>query len=100
MRSWWNQLVKQPSLGPRRPRRSSPGLEFLEDRLVPSSSPLGVATPRYALFRPHGGVTPLGSPGPVGLSPAQVRTAYGVDQVTFGAVQGDGSGQTIAIIDA
>jgi subtilase family serine protease len=39
------------------------------------------------------------------FSPAQVRQAYGFDRVTFanphgGAVQGDGSGQTIAIVDA
>jgi hypothetical protein len=66
---------------------------------VPSSLPPGVATPRYTLFRPHGSATPPSSPGPVGLSPAQVRHAYGVDQVTFGSVVGDGTGQTIAIID-
>lgn len=36
------------------------------------------------------------------FTPAQIRQAYGVDQVTFngGAVAGDGSGQTIAIVDA
>jgi subtilisin-like proprotein convertase family protein len=41
-------------------------------------------------------VTPPGS----ALTPAQVRGAYGLDQVMFGAVQGDGAGQTIAIVDA
>lgn len=34
------------------------------------------------------------------LTPAQVSHAYGVDQVIFGSVKGDGTGQTIAIIDA
>ena len=36
------------------------------------------------------------------LTPAQVRHAYGFDQVSFsgGTVAGDGTGQTIAIVDA
>jgi subtilase family serine protease len=34
------------------------------------------------------------------LTPAQVSHAYGVDQIMFGAIKGDGTGQTIAIIDA
>jgi subtilase family serine protease len=39
---------------------------------------------------------------PAGLSPAQVRHAYGFDQVAFakGSIRGDGSGQTITIVDA
>jgi hypothetical protein len=37
---------------------------------------------------------------PTGLSPNQVATAYGVNQITFGTVAGNGAGQTIAIIDA
>jgi hypothetical protein len=37
-----------------------------------------------------------------GFTPGQIRHAYGFDQITFsgGAVQGDGSGQTIAIVAA
>ena len=35
-----------------------------------------------------------------GYTPAQIRHAYGFDQVTFGSVVGNGAGQTIAIIDA
>jgi hypothetical protein len=35
-----------------------------------------------------------------GFSPDQVRQAYGFDQVQFSGVTGDGSGQTIAIVDA
>jgi len=36
------------------------------------------------------------------FAPAQIRQAYGFDQVTFssGTVAGDGAGQTIAIVDA
>lgn len=39
---------------------------------------------------------------PTGLSPSQVRQAYGLNQVSFGngAVAGDGTGQTIAIVTA
>src|SRR4051812_34796899 len=41
---------------------------------------------------------------PNGLAPADVRAAYGVDQVSFVSsigktIKGDGSGQTIAIIN-
>jgi hypothetical protein len=52
---------------------------------------------------PSQAVSPAGGPGqPGGFSPSQIRHAYGFDQITFssGTVQGDGSGQTIAIIDA
>ena len=37
---------------------------------------------------------------PVGLTPDQVRTAYGFDDIDFGGIAGDGSGQTIAIVNA
>jgi hypothetical protein len=39
---------------------------------------------------------------PSGYSPAQILHAYGIDQVTFnnGQIKGDGTGETIAIIDA
>lgn len=40
------------------------------------------------------------NPNPIGYSPAQIRHAYGFDQVMFGSVQGTGAGQTIAIVDA
>jgi subtilase family serine protease len=47
-------------------------------------------------------VVALDSTGPTGLTPQQIRGAYGIDQIAFsdGAVTGDGSGQTIAIVDA
>jgi hypothetical protein len=38
---------------------------------------------------------------PYGDTPAQIRTAYGFNQVTFnGTIAGNGAGQTIAIVDA
>ncbi len=49
-----------------------------------------------------GGATPLGgTSSPGGFFPAQIRHAYGIDQVLLnGTIQGDGTGQTIAIVDA
>jgi hypothetical protein len=35
-----------------------------------------------------------------GYAPAQVRTAYGIDRISFGGTAGTGSGQIIAIVDA
>jgi hypothetical protein len=35
-----------------------------------------------------------------GLTPQQVRKAYGFDQISFNGITGDGSGQTIAIVAA
>jgi hypothetical protein len=32
--------------------------------------------------------------------PDQIRAAYGIDRINFGGVKGDGTGQTIAIVDA
>src|SRR5271157_4773986 len=37
---------------------------------------------------------------PVGLTPAQIRKAYGVDSIDLNGVVGDGKGQTVAIVDA
>jgi subtilisin-like proprotein convertase family protein len=55
-----------------------------------------VARPIAIPVKPH--FTPSASP--VGISPTQMRHAYGIDQVMFGTIVGDGTGQTIAIIDA
>jgi subtilisin-like proprotein convertase family protein len=70
--------------------------EVLEDRCVPA----GVASYDYIVEPLNGGAAPLGSPGVVGLTPSQIRTAYGFNAVNFGGIVGDGTGQTIAIIDA
>src|SRR5438067_12960003 len=47
-----------------------------------------------------GAVRPMTASSPVGLAPATVRHAYGIDALSFNGVAGDGSGQTIAIVDA
>jgi len=76
-------------------------LEALEIRLVPSAligSPgwaaddLGLSQVRL--------LSSASLSSPAGFSPAQVRQAYGFNQISFNGVQGDGTGQTIAIVDA
>jgi SdrD B-like domain/FG-GAP-like repeat/Subtilase family len=70
-------------------------LESLEVRNLPS----GIATPDHVvLIGPTG--QPLDSAGPQGYSPAQVRHAYAIDQIAFNGQLGNGSGTTIAIVDA
>jgi len=50
----------------------------------------------------NGEVMPLSTPTPTGTTPTQIRHAYGFDQISFegGAVPANGSGTTIAIVDA
>ena len=46
-------------------------------------------------------ITPAtGSTSPYGYSPAEIRSAYGINAIQLGSVMGTGSGQTIAIVDA
>jgi subtilase family serine protease len=77
-------------------------LESLETRQLLSVASVGlnqiVAQPSVAAMP-----TPLlSSLYPSGLSPTQVRQAYGINQVTFqnGKITGNGSGQTIALVVA
>src|SRR3954452_23779702 len=80
-------------------RRSNSLVETIEARLLLSAA-VGRFEPSYVLYHPSGGRAPQASASPFGLTPSQVRTAYGVGAIRFGSVVGDGSGQTIAIIDA
>jgi subtilase family serine protease len=63
------------------------------------------ATPEYVVLDRNPSLTagetlaPFSSSAPSGYTPAQVRHAYGIDNIKFGSVTGDGTGQTIAIID-
>jgi subtilase family serine protease len=52
-------------------------------------------SPTYVLDHRAGSANPAVSSGPVGYTPAQIRHAYGFDQVPL-----NGAGQTIAIVDA
>ncbi len=76
-----------------------PALEVLEERLAPS-----VASPNFFPIHPNQFPTPAAAGG---FYPDQIRTAYGINNtsdngpgILFGATAGDGSGQTIAIVDA
>jgi subtilase family serine protease len=51
-------------------------------------------------FQPDYILEPLASSGVSGYTPAQIRAAYGFSSVSFGSTAANGSGQTIAIIDA
>ncbi len=49
---------------------------------------------------PMGNIKPFGTGSPTGVPPATIRQAYGVNSASFGSIVGDGTGQTIAIVDA
>src|SRR5438034_7840002 len=80
-------------------RRFPTLVESLESRrLLSASDPLEsiVAQPASLTLSPASTGSTV-----AGLSPAQVKKAYGFDQLTLsGAVKGDGAGQTIAIVGA
>jgi subtilase family serine protease len=79
-------------------RKESTYIEPLEHRLLLSAS-----LKHEALVVPNSHVLPaVVGTAPAGFTPAQIRRAYGFDNVTFGdgTIQGDGEGQTIAIVDA
>jgi hypothetical protein len=61
---------------------------------LPSASPTAIEVGAVSLPTP--GDTPATSP----FTPAEIRHFYGVDDVSFNGVTGDGSGETIAIVDA
>jgi hypothetical protein len=44
--------------------------------------------------------SPQSSAGPTGMTPTQIRQAYGFNSVSFGTQAADGTGTTIAIVDA
>ena len=76
--------------------------ECLEPRqLLSATTTTHYAHTQYILTQSSNGNKPLASSSPVGLTPTQVRNAYGLNLITFsGGIVGDGTGQTIAIVDA
>jgi subtilase family serine protease len=83
-----------------------PLLEELENIVLPSATQQML--PTFVMSTTHvttqNPVQPSDGPNPFtsSLTPAQVRNAYGINGITFqnGTVAGNGSGQTIAIVDA
>ena len=49
---------------------------------------------------PNGQLVPDQTAGPTGYTPQQLQTAYGLNQISFSGIKGDGTGQTIALVDA
>jgi hypothetical protein len=79
-------------------RRGRLLLETLEDRLVPAGLvPAGVEP--IIVLQQHTNVQPAVASSPIIYQPYQIRIAYGINGITFGSTPGDGSGQTIAIVD-
>ncbi len=76
-------------------RSLRPRIDDLESRVLLSTTPL-VAHPTFELG-------PLGvnnGPPSGAYTPAQIQQAYGFNEITFNGVAGNGSGETIAIVDA
>jgi hypothetical protein len=77
-------------------------VESLEIRVLLSAA-VEVMHPTFTVWRPKhstGQIVPFSSPSATGTTPATMRQAYAVDLAAFGAIAGDGIGQTIAIVDA
>jgi hypothetical protein len=114
-RAWRKRLFLSCLLGRGRSKQPiitrsvRPAVEELEARTVPS---VNVNLNLIIFHNPshttsgdkpsQSGILPQdnGFQDPVGYQPSDVRTAYGIDNVKFGSVTGDGTGQTIAIVDA
>jgi hypothetical protein len=71
-------------------------------RKDPKGVQKGVGYTNYEIFNPteDPNVNPFGVSSPQGRTPTQIRKSYAMDNVLFNGITGDGSGQTIAIIDA
>jgi hypothetical protein len=96
LRRWFRSLFSS-KIRPASRRRRAPINQRLECRELESRELLSVAHPTYILAGTFHDVSPLSGPGVGGYSPAQIRHAYGFDQISGSA---DGSGTTIAIVDA
>ena len=106
LKNWFSRKRSIPVGQPhssRKKRRSSvqPQVEQLEDKIL-----LSVFSPTYAVHHQNGhfGRASSTAPPASALTPAQVRNAYGINGITFqsngATVTGNGSGETIAIVDA
>ncbi len=86
-----------------RRKKSNPSPSFilaepLECRRMLSAIPDPQATPVDSAIPLVGSGD--NSATPIGYSPTQIRTAYGINNISFDGITGDGTGQTIAIIVA
>lgn len=99
---WKRKKTGSPASGSRvmSSRQPHPILELLESRELLSTT--SVATTDLVYDRSTSVTLASTSSTVQGYTPSQIAHAYGFDQVKFssGTVKGDGSGQTIAIVDA
>ena len=86
------------SRGHRLAHRHAPLIEALESRMLLSAT--GYATPDFQLLSSGSTLQPATSRSAYGLFPSTIRQAYGINQISFAGTTADGSGQTIAIVDA
>jgi len=95
--SWFQGTRKSPvTIDRERSARLRLEVENLESRTVMSASTvLDAITADPALSS-----LAVTRSTPVGLTPAQVLSAYGFNQISFSGIKGTGAGQTIAIVDA
>jgi hypothetical protein len=86
---------------PRRPKRSEPSCELLEHRRLLSADTTAASLSQLVAHTNLDVMTAV-STGPTGLTPAQIKKAYGINLISFsgGTITGDGAGETIAIVDA
>jgi subtilase family serine protease len=74
-------------------------VESLESRQLLSASALPTAQP-LGLATPLAGTLADGTAAPSAISPANLRAAYGINNIKLNGITGDGTGQTIAIVIA
>src|SRR5262249_8187916 len=100
-RSWWKNAlgISATAKGRSHSRQTyRPQVEVLEDRTAPAIMKPNLVIAHNSFGSLGSGSTPQQSGG---FIPQQVQHAYGFDLITFsGGIQGDGTGQTIAIVDA
>ena len=63
---------------------------------APGSYPAGDAPNAYGILPYDNGAA---TPAVAGYGPATIRAAYGVNDINFDGIVGDGAGQTIAVVD-
>ena len=90
-----SRALRRPLRSRSSARRSMrPGIDHLESRRLLTTPTLD-AHPMFEIGPWASGGPPSGA-----FIPAQIGQAYGFNSITFGGSAGNGSGQTIAIVDA
>src|SRR5579863_1137642 len=99
----WKNLFQR---FPKARRRRNPWLstaaevQQLEARTLLSGNPAAQAAAIDLVRFDSGSVVPNAKQAAPGYSPAQIKQAYGFNQISFNGTAGDGTGTTIAIVDA